>query len=365
MTEKQSSLPEENVITQDDPGANIELPEEAPDFACEYSASFPRILSELGISLILTSYQASRVVVVRAEDDYLFLSVKSFPRPMGLAVNPERIVLGIHSQLVDFRRHDDVAKDLEPEGLVTSCFLPRSMHVTGMINVHDIAWGNDGLWLVNSQFSCLAKIEGHHNFVPKWKPEFISELLPEDRCHLNGLAMKDGEPAFVTAFCNYDTADGWRTSEKQVGMLIDVKTNEILVDGLLMPHSPRYYKGKVYYCNSGYGQLCSYDLATKETKVELTLPGYTRGLMFYEQLLFVATSKIRKSNVLMADKVDVENAKCAVHVVDAETMTVLGDMEFTGDIDQLYDVAVVELPFTDIAQVDEDIVSDAYDFPNL
>ena len=82
---------------------------------------------------------------------------------------------------------------------VDACFITRSSHYSGMINLHDIAWGNDGLWVVNSSFSCLCTLDPDYSFVPRWQPYFISELMPEDRCHLNGMAVENNMPRYVTA----------------------------------------------------------------------------------------------------------------------------------------------------------------------
>ena len=50
----------------------------------------------------------------------------------------------------------------------------------------------------NTLFSCLAAASPTHTFRPLWRPPFVSRLAPEDRCHLNGLALRDGEPRYVT-----------------------------------------------------------------------------------------------------------------------------------------------------------------------
>ena len=59
-------------------------------------------------------------------------------------------------------------------------------------------------------FGCLATLSERASFQPLWRPPFLSGLVPEDRCHLNGLAMRDGQPAYVTAVAASDVADGWR-----------------------------------------------------------------------------------------------------------------------------------------------------------
>jgi len=341
------------------------FPDREPDFNCQASESFCHLLSELGLTLVLTSYQASRVILVRSSGSDLHLSVKAYPRPMGLAVSQDRLVMGIHSQLIDFRRFDDVAAVLEPLGLVRHCFVPRSTHVTGMINVHDIAWGNEGLWVVNSNFSCLALINNSASFVPRWKPDFISELLPEDRCHLNGMAMRDGEPAYVTCFNSGDENKEWRFKVKNQGLLIDVKANKVLTDELYMPHSPRYHRDKLYFCNSAHGQLCSFDFERNEVRVELSVPGFTRGMAFVGDLLFLGLSKVRQSDSTEAPPLAPQDTECGIYAINLNNMEIVGKLVFTGDMAQIYDVAAVELAFADILQLDEPLVSKVFDFPPL
>ena len=74
-----------------------------------------------------------------------------------------------------------------------------------------VAIGGDGrIVFVNTLYSCLATLSERHSFKPIWRPPFISRLAAEDRCHLNGLAMRGGAPAFVTATSRSDAVNGWR-----------------------------------------------------------------------------------------------------------------------------------------------------------
>ncbi|GLS28196.1 TIGR03032 family protein [Marinibactrum halimedae] len=344
-----------------------ELLDKEPDFQCEASSSFCKILSTLGLSIIATSYQSNRVFVIRSNGDTLHLSVKAFPRPMGLAVNQQQIVLGISSQIIDFRRFDHVTTDLEPKGLVTSCFVPRRTHVTGMINIHDIAWGDEGLWIVNSNFSCLSQIQGNDSFTPKWKPPFISDLAPEDRCHLNGMAIRDGKPRYVTCFNTQNEAQKWREVRDNSGIIMDVKTNAILVDGLLLPHSPRYHSEteKLYFCNSGKGEFCQYNPETGESKVLVTLPGFLRGMDFYQHLAFIGSSLYRESESRPSLALNSDETLCGIFIIDLNDLSILGLLKFTGDVSQIYDVAVADLSFTDLLQIDEPEVANIFDFPPL
>jgi len=232
---------------------------------------------------------------------------------------------------------------------VDACFITRSAHYSGMINIHDVDWGDDGLWAVNSSFSCLCTLDPDFSFVPRWKPHFISELAPEDRCHLNGMALNNGKPAYVTTFSQEDKAGKWRRKDgKFDGTLMDVESNEILIDGLAMPHSPRCYKDKVYFCNSGHGLICCYDPQTKNTTTIAEVPGFTRGIDFYGSLMFVGLSKVREADVSrpapLADKYDETFSGIWVFNLDEFVeghMSQVAQISFTGNVDQIYDIAIL------------------------
>ncbi|WDD98519.1 TIGR03032 family protein [Thalassomonas actiniarum] len=229
---------------------------------------------------------------------------------------------------------------------VDACFISRSAHYSGMINIHDIDWGDEGLWVVNSSFSCLCTLDPDYSFVPRWKPHFISELVPEDRCHLNGMTLKDGKPAYVTTFSKFDAPGKWRKGTKFDGTLMSVASNEVLVDGLTMPHSPRWYNDRVYYCNSGYGQICSYQPETKITETLYEVPGFTRGMDFYGPLMFVGLSKVRAADVTkpapLSQKYDeTYSGIWLFNLDDPGNKEAIGHIKFTGNVDQIYDVAVI------------------------
>lgn len=232
---------------------------------------------------------------------------------------------------------------------VDACFITRSAHYSGMINIHDIEWGHEGLWVVNSSFSCLCTVEPDYSFVPRWKPHFISELVPQDRCHLNGMTLKDGKPAYVTTFSKFDQPGQWRKGTKFDGTLMSVQSNEILVDGLAMPHSPRWYNDQVYFCNSGLGQICSYQPQSKNTQTIAEVPGFTRGMDFYGPVMFAGLSKVRETDVTkpapLAKKYDETYSGIWLFNLNDKDINghakEIGHIKFTGNVDQIYDVAVI------------------------
>jgi uncharacterized protein (TIGR03032 family) len=121
-----------------------------------------------------------------------------------------------------------------------------------------MAFAQDGeLWLVNTRFGCLCTLDAAHSFTPRWRPPFVTAYAPEDRCHLNGLAMVDGRPKYVTALGETDTVGGWRENKASGGLLMDIESNEILLRGLSMPHSPRWYNNQLYVLESGQGSLAT------------------------------------------------------------------------------------------------------------
>lgn len=338
------------------------------DFTSHCSSNFPAILAGLKISLVVTSYQAHRLFFIRSDGNKVDVHFKNFPRPMGLAVTPQQITLGTLNEVWRFRRSDAALDFLSEPSQADACYIAGASHTTGLINIHDIAYGKKGLWVVNSSFSCLATLEPGYSFVPRWKPSFISELASEDRCHLNGMAMLDGEPAYVTTFNQSDVARSWREAAKDKGTLIDVKTGELKLDNLVMPHSPRCYQGYVYFCESGHGLVRRYDPRTEEVIDLVKLPGFTRGMDFYGPLMFVGLSKVRDSAVAEPAPIALDNAETlsGIWCINLADNTVVGYVSFEGNIDQIYDVAVLAgAVYPELLLPDDEQAMPVFHFPPL
>src|SRR5437899_86139 len=201
----------------------------------EYTRTLPSLLSQLGVSLLVSTYQAGKVVAVGVADGELALSYHNFERAMGLAVKPDGIAVGARAQVWFLESAPDLARRVEPAGRHDACFLTRSSHFTGEIQAHELAWAGDELWLVNTEFGCLCTLDDRHSFVPSWRPPFITALAAEDRCHLNGLAMADGKPKYVTALGGNDTPHGWRANKAPGRRLNDVASGQPVPRGFAMP----------------------------------------------------------------------------------------------------------------------------------
>lgn len=305
--------------------------------------SFVALLNQLGASLLVSTYQANKLLAVRANGQGLSTLVRTFDKPMGLAVDSRRLAIGTRKEVWLFKNAPDIAPRIEPTGQHDACFLPRSSHVTGDIGVHEIAWAGEELWLVSTRFSCLATLDPDYSFVPRWRPPFISALAAEDRCHLNGVAIVESAPRFVTALGTTDLRDGWRADKPRGGCIMDVPSGEFVARGLSMPHSPRWHEGRLWVLESGTGSVVLVDRVTGDRETVATLPGFTRGLAMAGNYAFVGLSKIRATSAMdgvpLAERRN--QLKCGVAALDVRTGAVVGLLEFQTAVEEIFDVQVL------------------------
>jgi uncharacterized protein (TIGR03032 family) len=339
----------------------------------KHTASFPALLDQLGISLVVTTYQAGKLVVVRADAGGLNTHFRDLARPMGLAADATRLAVGAAQEIRQYRNMVPVCRRLEPPGRHDACYLARAAHVTGDIDVHEMAWAGDELWFVNTRFSCLCTLNGIHSFVPRWRPPFVTALAPEDRCHLNGLGLapdRDGRlvPRYVTALAATDTPQGWREHKKDGGVLIEVPSGNILVRGLSMPHSPRWVQGRLWLLESGRGGIGLVDPALGRYENIADLPGFTRGLDVFGGLAFIGLSQVRESAVFsgipIAERALAER-NCGVWVVDLRSGQTVAFLRFEDAVQEIFGVAVLPgLRYPELAPGDPKLLADSYDVPS-
>jgi uncharacterized protein (TIGR03032 family) len=310
--------------------------------SCTADTGFLNWLSQANGSLLITTYQAGKVLLVGWNGQQVTLLARQFTKPMGVAVTGDRLALSTKHELVWFANARSLAYSyLENQpGRYDALYLPRTTYFTGDLHTHDLAFGEDGLWLVNTRFSCLASLSLDFNFVPRWYPAFISEIVPEDRCHLNGLAMVAGRPKYVTALGESDRVGGWRATKASGGIVIDVETDEIVMRGLSMPHSPRWHQNKLWLLNSGTGELWRIDPATWQPDVVCALPGFGRGLTLMGNYALVGLCQIREQQIFGELPIQnrFEHLRCGVAVVDLQKQEPIGLLEFPTGCRELYDV---------------------------
>jgi uncharacterized protein (TIGR03032 family) len=335
-----------------------------------HTPNFPALLRQLGASLLVTTYQAGKLVIVRDEGDHLNSHFRSFRAPMGMALDGDRLAVGTHTQVWEFVDVPAVTAKLDPPGRHDACFLPRSCHVTGNIQIHEMAWGSGKeLWVVNTRFSCLSTLDRSASFTPRWRPPFVTALEPTDRCHLNGVAMVDGRPRIVTALGAADEPAGWRANKARGGIVMDVDSGEVITRGLSMPHSPRWYGGRLWVCESGAGTLGSIDVDSGRYEPIAEVPGFTRGLDFAGNLAFVGLSQVRESAVFsgipITERLSAEERTCGVCVIDLRSGQVVALLRFTSGVQEVFAVAV--LPgrrYPELIVDDESLLENSFVVPD-
>jgi uncharacterized protein (TIGR03032 family) len=321
-------------------------------------------LDEQRLSVAFSTYQTGKVFFVgRKPDNALSVFERTFNHCMGLYASPDAKTLWLASkfQLWRFERAAAEAVPHRPSGAVEGdaaegwsrrdhdvVYVPRVGYTTGDIDVHDVAVDANGrVVFVCTQFGCLATVSELASFTPLWRPPFLSALVPEDRCHLNGLAMRDGKPAYVTVVARSDVADGWRDRRQDGGAVLDIGSGEAVATGLSMPHSPRWYAGKLWVLNSGAGEFGYVDLATGQFEAVAFCPGYLRGLAFHGDYALVTLSKPRHvtfHGLPLDDRLAAKGAEpqCGLQVINLKTGQIAHWLRLDGSlVTELYDVVAL------------------------
>ena len=339
-----------------------------PNFSSEHSLTMSGLLNHFSASLLITTYQSGKLIIARAErEKQLNTHFSAFNKPMGLATQDNRFSVGVRNEIVDYQNvpaSAPIADKHHPEKIEHSaCFVPRFRDITGDIDIHEMAYDAQGkLWFVNTRFSCLCTQTLDYSFEPQWRPWFVDAYAPEDRCHLNGLAIRDGQARYVTALGQTNTLGGWRENKRDGGVIIDIQKNSIISDKLSMPHSPRWYNDTLWLLESGYGRLVKIDPNSGEKTIVATLPGFTRGLCFLGNIALIGLSKVRESNTfggLPLTESD-EERHCGVWAVDIHTGQNIGFLKFSGDVEEIFSVESLNTPFPAILDTHDTLVNTTY-----
>jgi len=333
-----------------------------------HTSTLPQILAHFGMSVLVTTYQAGRLVILRNDNGVLNTHFRLFPKPMGLALAPHQLALGTELEIREFHNVPAVAAKLEPAGKHDLAFLPRTAHATGDVQIHEMAWIDGEVWFVNTRFSCLCTRSVNYSFQPKWRPWFISQLSADDRCHLNGLCVVDGRVKYVTALGETDEPGGWRINKRDGGILIDIDRQEIVARGLSMPHSPRWYRDRLWLLNSGTGGFGWIDLPSGRYVPIAELPGFTRGLSFAGPYAFIGLSQVRESAVFsgipLAERPQ-EERLCGVWVVNIDTGEIVAWVKFEDAVQEIFAVeALPQAKFPDIVIQDREILAGSFILPD-
>jgi len=309
------------------------------------SRGFTEWLATQRVGLAVSTYHLGAVLLLGLKPNgELSMFITPFDRAMGLCAHGSSLWVATKQQL--WRLEDSLASHTA-DGY-DRVYVPRIGHTTGDIDCHDVAVDASGRTIfVATRFNCLATLDDRLSFATYWRPPFISQLAPEDRCHLNGFALDSGTAKYATLVARSDVADGWRDHRNQGGLVLDITTNNIVAEGLSMPHSPRLHDGKLWLLNAGTGHLGFIDQTTGHFEPVTFLPGYARGLSFHGRSAIVGLSKPRREHAFRGLPLDQNLTekgavpRCGLQIVDLESGAVMHWARIEPPIEELYDIAVL------------------------
>lgn len=311
-----------------------------------YTDGLPEFFKNEGCSVLVSTYQAARVIAIGSTDGKeLFQIPVSIKKPMGIAHQGEKLAVAGLEEIVFFSSKEDVANTIRVnERNFDNVYVQRASYNTSTLDIHDIHFGDGVLWGVNTLFSCLCTFDINYNFRPKWKPPFIDSLAPEDRCHLNGMAFDDkaGLPKYVTALSATNEKDSWRKTKMSGGVLMEVATGEILLDGLAMPHTPRLINDELFFLESGTGKLLKWNTSTKQAELIYDFGCFVRGMSHNNGFLYIGKSQIRPTSKDFKDLDVTQNSKHAgVIIFDLANKNVIGEINYEATVEEIFDVQVL------------------------
>lgn len=334
----------------------------------EFDRHFLTWLSSVNSGLIVCSYKTNFVFSIGKTldktngSDKLSFWMTQQMRPLGAfySNNPNinegkgMLYIGSCYKLISYSNEGQRESDQENLSDFDKNFMPRRVYMTNDIDMHDIVVDSSNqIYFVSPQFGCVGIPSESHSFKVYWKPDWISKIASEDRCHLNGLCLRDDKPRYVTCIARTNVRGAWRENREKEGVVWDIIENKLVSKGLCMPHSPRWYNDKLWVLNSGKGQFGYIDFDKEITSKMETyhpfvecafIPGYLRGLTFTGKYAIVGSSQDRHEQTfagLPLGKILKDNkisAKCGLFVIDLETFDVIHAFEFKGKIVEIYDV---------------------------
>jgi uncharacterized protein (TIGR03032 family) len=310
-----------------------------------YTSEFGTLLHRTKSTLAVSVYQAGKILLFDTDDEgNLKITPISYPKPMGICSQNDKLAIATISELHIYKDIPNLASKLSSEQRnFKHLYFPRQTYHCGSIDLHDIDFVDGQITGVNTLFSCICNFDDEYSFTPIWTPHFITENTPEDRCHLNGMCQVDGKLKYITALGSGNTPGSWREDITNSGILMDIPQNKIVLDGLSMPHSPRWYNNKIYLLESAKGELVEIDPITFTKKTVSRLNGMVRGLTIVDGLAFIGISTVREKSKTfnkLDDRVKAEFA--SIQIIDIASGMTLGNLTFQTEIKEIYDVQLLQ-----------------------
>ena len=316
-------------------------------FSCQFSPNVPELLKKLNCSIAISTYQAGKLVFISAKDeDSLTQLPRNFQKVMGIAEDykNQKLALACKDEIIIFKNSKELALYYpKAPNKYDALYMPRATFHTGALDIHDLSFGeNEELFAVNTLFSSIVKIDTNYNFTPYWSPPQIDKITGEDRCHLNGMAMKNGMPKYATAFNDGNTPQSWRDKITESGVIYDIENNKMIAKDLAMPHTPRIYNNELYVLLSATGELVKINKENGTYDVVVKIGGFVRGMSLHKDYLFIGQSKLRKNSSTFGKLPFAKDANQAgIVIVHLPTKSITGKITYLTSLDEIYDIHIL------------------------
>lgn len=320
-------------------------------FACTYTPQLPELLYKLGCSIAISTYQAGKIIFLSAKDEDRIIQLpRTFHKPMGVALDASqnKMAIATKDEVIVLANSQELALHYpKSPNKYDALYMPRITYHTAGLDLHDVHFGEvngaEKLFAVNTLFSCIVSLDDQNSFTPYWKPPQIEKLESIDACHLNGMALRNGQPKYATSFNQGNTHQSWRENLLESGTLYDITSNEIILDDLAMPHSPKIINDELYLLQSANGQLIKVNPTQKSYETIYTFKGFVRGMAHYKDYLFVGLSKLRKNSSTFAKLPFASDAQEAgIAVIHLPTKSLVGKITYQSSVDELYEIQILE-----------------------
>lgn len=313
-------------------------------FQISYDESVAKLLTEIKSSIAISTYQAGKVIFISAvNESVLNQTPVSFKKPMGIALLENKMAVATIDEIQLFSNSKELAEQFAySDEKFDALYLPRATYYCGETDLHDIHFAKGGLWAINTKFSCISSYDINYSFTPRWKPNFITDITPEDRCHLNGMATIDGVPAFATALGKTNVKGGWRENIIGGGVLMKVPSGDIVLDNLAMPHSPRIINNELYLLLSATGEIIKCNIKDKSYELVFNCSGFIRGMAVYDKYAFVGLSKARESSKTFSKlPVAAMSNYAGIIVIDLGNKKEVGRIKYHKTVEEIFDVQLL------------------------
>ncbi|MBD2596430.1 TIGR03032 family protein [Nostoc spongiaeforme FACHB-130] len=309
--------------------------------ALQISASpdFVNWLQSQQISLAITTPQSSRLILLGVNHQGQISGFERvYEQAAGLYTTGERIYLGTKGQI--WQLDNSLVPGQIYDGY-DKLYIPRVGYTTGDLGIQDLAveTENNRIVFVSSLLNCVATVSDRYSCIPLWKPRFISHLVNENRCQLNGLAIVNGKPRYVTAYSQSDVANGWQQTWQNGGCVVDIQSDEVVATGLSMPHSPRFYQDKLWLLNAGTREFGYINIYSGKFQAVTLGSAWLRGLAFVGDYAIVGLSKTSHHSLKLVN--NNAETECGLMVIDIKTGAMVHWLRLEGEVTEIFDVQIL------------------------